>query len=255
MKAYLVFFSFVSIAAWAQRALAPPQVGLILDGHGEIHIVNGLAGNFLLRSAVASGIVSAAYSGSFGLLKSDSALTVINSEGRPVASIAATQGPALFAFSSSGSPALAYFEQSKTLYLWNGGAFRPGPVINQDILSIASLNSTEAVLIVQREGGLWELGIDIATGAIRSQTALPGISAPVMIPASGGVVYRDAEGVVVRREDGSEKHISVHLPASLAFNQMGDGWIEITDLATGRLFGVNIQPGHERSYLLPEVRP
>jgi len=45
------------------------------------------------------------------------------------------------------------------------------------------------------------------------------------------------------------------LPDTLAFSQMGHGWIQVTDLETGRLSAVNILPGHEQSYLLPEVRP
>jgi hypothetical protein len=31
--------------------------------------------------------------------------------------------------------------------------------------------------------------------------------------------------------------------------------VQITDLATGRLSALNVQPEHEAYYLLPEVRP
>jgi hypothetical protein len=256
MKVYLAFFSLLSTAAWAQHALAPPQVGFIQDGHGQVHIVDGLAGNFLVGAAVSSGIISAGFSGSFGLLKSDSALIVVDQRGRGVASVVAPAGPALFAFAADGSPALAYFQQSKTLLAWDGHTFQPqGPQGAQAPLAIATLSPKQAALIVQRDTGLWQLGVELASGAIVSQIALPGITAPVLLPASGGVVYRDAQGLVVRKPDGSEKHIPAHLPESLGLSQMGKGWIQITDLATGRLLAVNIQPGHEESYLLPEVRP
>jgi hypothetical protein len=256
MKAYLVFFSVLSPAAWAQHALAPPEVGFIQDGYGQIHIVNGLAGNFLVGAAVSSGIISSGYSGSFGLLKADSALIVVDRQGRGVASVAAPAGSALFAFSANGSPALAYFEQSKTLLVWDGHTFQPeGPQGNQVPLAISSLNSKRAAFIVQRDRGLWQLDVELATGAIVSQAALPGVTAPVLLPASGGLVFSDSKGVVVRHEDGSEKHIAAVLPANFVFSQMGNGWIQITDTATGRLLAVNIQPGHEQSYLLPEVRP
>ena len=256
MKAYLVFSAVLSTAAWAQHALTPPQVGFIQDSHGQIHIVNGVAGNFLVGAAVSSGIISAGYSGSFGLLKSDSALIVVDQRGRGVASVVAPAGPALFAFAANGSPALAYFEQSKTLLAWDGHTFQPqGPPGSQAPLAIAALSSKQAEFIVQRATGLWQLGVELATGAIVSQTALHGITAPVLMPAAGGFVYRDAQGLVVRKPDGSEKHIPAHLPESLALSQMGNGWIQITDLATGRLSAANAQPGHEGIYLLPEVRP
>jgi hypothetical protein len=251
MKKYCALLALLSSAGWAQRSLAPPQVGFMQDSQGGIRPVTGLAGNFLVGRAASTGIVSAAFSGSFGMLKSDSALTVIDQQGRTVMSVDAPAGPALFAFAIDGSPALAYFQQSKTLAVWDGHTFRAVPLdIDDTVLSI----SLPAALIVQRDSGLWELGVDLATGAIVWQTALPGVTAPVLMLASGGLVYRDAKGVVVRSVDGTEKHIAAHLPASLAFGQMGDGWVQVTDLASGRLSAFNIQPGHEAYYLLPEVR-
>jgi hypothetical protein len=256
MKGTLAFLTLVTTAAWAQRLLAPPQVGFIQDDHGQIHIVNGLAGNFLVGAAVSSGIISAAYSGSFGLLKSDSALIVVDQQGHGVASIVAPNGPALFGFAADGSPALAYFGLSKTLLVWDGHTFRPaGPMGVEAPLAIASVSTTQAAMVVQRDTGLWELGVELAGGAIVSQKALPGITAPVLMLAAGGMAYRDAKGVVVRSQDGSENFIAAHLPETLAFGQMGNGWIQVTDLATGRLSAVNVQNGHQAFYLLPEVRP
>jgi len=255
MKGILTFLTLVTTAAWAQRSLAPPQVGFIQDDHGQIHIVNGLAGNFVVGVAVSSGIISAAYSGSFGLLKSDSALIVVNQHGGGVASVVAPNGPALFGFAADGTPALAYFEQSKTLLVWDGHTFRPSsPIVDLAPLAIASVSATRAAMIVRREDGLWEYGVELATGATVSRTALPGVTLPVLMLA-GGVVYRDPKGVVVRSQDGSEKLIAAHLPENLAFSQMGNGWMQVTDLATGRLSAVNVQNGHQAYYMLPEVRP
>src|SRR5579863_2163733 len=215
MKGTLAFLTLVTTAAWAQRLLAPPQVGFIQDGHGQIHIVSGLAGNFLVGEAVSSGIISAAYSGSFGLLKSDSALIVVDQQGHGVASVVAPNGPALFGFAADRSPALAYFEHSKTLLVWDGHTFRPaGPMLTESPLAIASVSATRAAMIVQRDTGLWELGVELANGAIVSQKALQGITAPVLMLASGGLVYRDAKGMVVRSPNGSEKLIDANLPES-----------------------------------------
>lgn len=255
MKGMLAFLTLVTTAAWAQRSLAPPQVGFIQDAHGQIHIVNGLPGNFRVGVAVSSGIISAAYSGSFGLLKSDSALIVVDQQGRGVASVVAPSGPALFGFAADGSPALAYFEQSKTLLVWDGHTFRPAaPIVDQAPLAIASVSATRAAMIVQHEDGLWEYGLELATGATVSRMALPGVTLPVLMLA-GGVVYRGAKGIVVRSPDGSENLIAAQLPQSFAFGQMGNAWIQVTDLATGRLSTVNVQNGHQAYYLLPEVRP
>jgi hypothetical protein len=244
-----------SMAVWAQHALTPPEVGYLLDGHNHVYPVNGLAGNFVLGRAAGSGINSAAFSGVFRLLKTDSAVSVVNQQGSIVGRTEAPAGPALFAFSSDGSPAVVYFPQSKTLRVWDGREFRPGPEFDQDVLAIGSLSATLGEFVVRRNGELWALQVDLRSGAIVSQAALPGIAAPVLMLSGEEFVYRDSHGLVLRRTDGSEKHIAAHVPANIAFGQMGGAWVQITDLATGRLSALNAQPGHEGYYLLPEVRP
>ena len=256
-----VFLAFLLLAAslWAQNALAPPQVGFIQDGRGRVLPVHGVAGNFLLGRATSSKVVSAAFSGAFGILKTDSALLVTDSQGRAIAGVNAPEGPALFAFAPDGSPALAYFQSTHAFRVWDGHTFQsagadPASLAVQTVLSIYSLNSALAEVLVQREDGLWELGVQLETGVVVSQMSLPGVSAPALLVAGGGLVYRDAQGFIVRREDGSEKLIPAHLTAKIAFGQMGDGWVEVTDSGAGRLFAVNVQPGSERCFLLPEVR-
>src|SRR5277367_3684129 len=123
MKGFTALLLF-SMATWAQHSLAPPEVGFLIESSGHVYPVNGLAGNFVLGRAAGSGIISAAFSGAFRMLKTDSALSVVNQHGRIVARMDAPAGPALFAFSTGGSPAVAYFPQSKTLQVWDGREFR-----------------------------------------------------------------------------------------------------------------------------------
>ncbi len=249
----------MTAAGWAQSTLGPPRLGFIQD-HDEVRPVNGIAGNFLPGKESANGIVSAAFSGLFGFLKWDGVLGVIDKQGRQIAKVSAPAGPALFAFSEDGSPVFAYLEHNASLQVWDGHRFQPAELNAAalratSVVAVAAADSKLATFIVQREDGLWALSIRLATGAMVSQIALPGVAAPVLLLATGDMVYRDTHGVVVRHQDGSEKPIAVHLPKSVAFSQMGDNWVQITDLATGRLSAVSVQPGHERYYLLPEARP
>lgn len=249
----------ITVAGWAQSTLGPPRLGFIQD-HDAVRPLNGIAGNFLPGKAAATGIVSAAFSGSFGFLKWDAALAVIDKQGHQILKVSAPTGAALFAFSENGSPALAYFEHDASLQVWDGHRFQraelnAAALRAQPVLAIAAPDSKLATFIVQREDGLWELGIRLATGAVVSQTALSGVIAPMLPLATGDLVYRDAHGVVMRHRDGSEKHIAAHLPKNTAFSQMAEGWVQVTDLATGRLSAVNVEPGRERYYVLPEARP
>lgn len=241
--------------AWAQQAIAPPKVGFLVDSRANAYSVEGVAGNFVVGRPAGIGIISSAFSGAFRLLKTDSAVSVVNRMGRIVARTNAPSGPALFAFSSDGSPALAYFPQSKALDLWDGREFKHGPEFNQDVVAIRSISGTAGEFAVQRDGELWLLQLDLRSGSIVSQKALPGIAPPLWMLGDGTLIYVNSRGLVLRRADESEKQIRAHLPGTLAFSQMGSEWVQVTDLETGRLFALNVQPGHEGYYLLPEVRP
>jgi hypothetical protein len=228
------------------------------DATDSLRPVYGIAGNFLLGDAVALGVISAAHSGSSGWLKTSSTIAVFDKTGSIVASADAPDGPALFAFARTGEPALAYVMVANALLVWNAGAlnavsFDATALGASAVLSIASPDSDHAAMIVQRDDGLWDVRVQLATGEIDAQTALLGIAPPVLMLATGDLVFSDVNGIVLRETDGSERHISAHLPASFAFQQMGEGWIQVQDLAGGRQFAVRIAQNREQSYQLPEV--
>lgn len=244
----------MAASGWAQTALTPPQAGFMLDGGNSLRPVYGIAGNFLLGDPAATGVVSAAFSGCLGLLKTDSALIAIDRQGRQVASTDAPDGSALFAFSRDGTMAVAFLTGTQALVTWDGSVFQPLPLdLASAVLAVAMPDAGHAALIAKRDDGLWDVRISLATGAVVSQTALVGVTAPVMMLAGGELVYGDANGIVVRRSDGSEKHIDAQLPQSFSLQQMGEGWVQLRDLDTGRGFAIRITENREQFYALPEV--
>jgi len=245
MKALLITLSMTPVAMWAQ--LAPPQIGFIQDSGNALRPVYGLAGNFVLGDSVADNVESASFSGSFGMLKTTSTLAVIDRQGQFVASQDAPAGPALFAFSRNAAPALAYLSAANVLLQWSDGVFQQVPFASATVLSIAVVEAGQAALILQRDDGLWDVRILLSTGETISQTALLGVAAPALMLATGELLYADANGIVVRKPDGSEKHIAAQLPSTFAFQQMGDGWIQI------REYAVRLTDGKEQFYALPGV--
>ena len=258
MRATLATLSMAAGMAWAQTSLTSPQVGFMRDATDSLRPVYGIAGNFLLGDAVAIGVISAAYSGSFGWVKTSSTVAVIDRTGSILASTAAPDGPALFAFTRAGEPALAYLVASDTMLAWNAGAITAVPVDAtvlgaNAVLSIAAPDSDHAAMIIQRDDGLWDVRVQLAAGEVDARTALLGIAAPVLMLSSGEVVYSDSDGIVLRKTDGSERHIRAQLPANFAFQQMGEGWIQLQELEAGRQFAIRIAQNREQSYQLPEV--
>lgn len=256
MRALIATLSFVAGAAWAQT-LTPPQTGFMQGAANSFRPVYGIAGNFLPGDPVACGVVSAAYSGSYGLLKTSSAVIVTDRAGSIIATNSEPDGPALFAFKRTGEPALVLMPAANTLLAWDGAAFDPVPfdpttLSASAVLSIAEPHSGHAAMIVQREDGLWDIRVRLATGEIDAQTAIPGVVAPVLMLANGELVYSDGSGIVLRSPDGTERHISAQLPASFALQQMGEGWIQLRDLGSGQQFAVRIAQNREQYYQLPE---
>jgi hypothetical protein len=255
MKKITALF-LVSTGAWAQPAIAPPLLGFVEDATSLLRPAYGLAGNFILGAAISGKIVSAAYSGSVGLLKTDSSLAAFDSHGRLLASMHVAAGPALFAFSPGGTAALAYIASSTTLVEWRGNAFAPVSLnylnsIDAPVLAIAFPTAFEASLIVQRRETVWQLELPIGAGGTFSQNALAGVNAPLLVLPSAGLVYRDAGGIVIRRTDGSEVHIAASLPAIISMQQMNQDWVQLTGLGSAR-FAIRTTAGREGFYRLPE---
>jgi hypothetical protein len=247
--------SFATLAA--QPAIHPPQIGFAAIADGSLRPVYGVAGNFILGSPVAANVLSEAFSGSIGLLKSDSTLTAFNAQAHVLGSINTAPGRALFAFTSDGATALAYLPSSDALIEWSAGKFaavpfRPETSAADVILAIALPNALEASLIVQRSTGIWEVRLPFSRTRAASQQALTGVTGPVLALASGDLVYGDAQGIVLRKPDDSEVHIAAQLPASFSLQQMDSGWIQLVDAAGARRFAIRITPGREAFYQLPE---
>jgi hypothetical protein len=78
MRALLATLLMAAGMAWAQTSLTPPQIGFMRDATDSLRPVYGIAGNFLLGDPVAVGVVSAAYSGSCGWVKTRSTVAVID---------------------------------------------------------------------------------------------------------------------------------------------------------------------------------
>ena len=256
MKSIAALF-LVSAGAWAQPAIAPPSLGFVEDSSRALRPAYGLAGNFILGPPVAGEIVSEAFSGSVGLLKTDSSLAAFDSQGKLLASIGAAPGSALFAFSPNGVSALAYIASDNALVEWRGSAFAPLPFRYEEprvdaVLALAFPTPFEASLIVQRRGAIWELNVPLGAVGTASQNALAGVHAPLLALPSGDLVYSDANGIVVRRTDGSEVHIAAALPASFSLQQMNRDWVQLTDLNSSARFAIQTTPGRERFYRLPE---
>jgi hypothetical protein len=258
MKRLALILPLAAASVCAQPALAPPHIGFVQDAAGTLRPVEGVAGGFVLGRPAARGVVSAAFSNSLGLLTTRSSLAAMNREGRVLGVTDAPPGQALFAFSPDGAAGLVYFAGLKALVRWNGAKFARVPfdgalLAGNPVLSIALPDSWIAEMIVKRDDGLWSLSVLLETGRVEAQTALAGVTAPVLMLANGDLLYSRRGGVVLRRANGAEVSLPARLPERFAFQSMGQDWVQILDPANGVRSVIRVTPHQEALYLLPEV--
>jgi hypothetical protein len=255
----LTIFSLLAVSAFAQQ-LQPPQVGFALAADHSVHPVYGVAGNFVLGRSIAAHVFSSAFSGSLGILKTDTALAAFDSQGRVMATTPVEPGDAIFAFSTDRRRALVYIRASNTLFEFRDGTFvllpfRPALPRDETIIAVALPNAFEVSIFYERSNSIAEVRIPLDRVHPASQNAVTDIEGPVLVLASRVVVFSDAKGIVVWDPDGSEIHIPAQLPARFSFQQMSADWVLLNDLESPRRFAIRITRGCEGFYQLPEAAP
>jgi hypothetical protein len=202
-------------------------------------------------------VVAEAFSGSIGLLKTDSSLVAFDAQGKLLGSKDVAPGPAIFAFASGGATALAYLAANKELVEWRGDAFAPSSFPDQEsmagtVVAIAFPSPVEVTLFVERKDTIWELRFPLDAAGARSQKALLGVHAPLLALPTGDLIYAERGAIVVRRADASEVRIAAPLPESFSLQQMNQSWVQLIDFNSDARFAIQTAPGREGFYRLPE---
>ncbi len=193
----------------------------MLDANGAVRPVYGVAGSVTVGEPIATGILSIACSRKICLKTDIAALLALDEEA-----------------------AFVYFQESKQLARWHAGQldsidFVPGG----DVLSLR-VSSGVLEFAVRRDGGVWIMrGQDVID-------SLPDDAGPVML-LTNGVLFANAEALVLRRPDGTEVRFDIKGVEALFF--IGEGYVQArVGLST---YALRIEPGREQIFLLPEAPP
>lgn len=258
MKPFIPILLFCGDLVSGQPVIGPPPAGFIQDYHHLLHPLIGMAGCFLIEDSIGEGVVSFAFSGKSGLMKTESSVFVLDRQAQTTYALDTTPGPALFAFTANGTPAFAYSVQGGTLLIWRTDHFDVAPWeanrIGGTLLAIASRTAGILTAIVRREDGRWQLDIDPTTGQVISQTGVPGTQGPAFLTASGDLLYADAGGFVLQTSQGIERRIPANVPHAI-LEQMNSNWIHVIEPGSPKHFAIWLDPGREQMYQLPEARP
>jgi hypothetical protein len=238
-----VFLAFAA-ALGAQSRIEQPQLGLMLDRGGAARPIYGVAGSVTCGDAVATGATGVGCSARACLVKTDSAVVRVMRSANSF--IEAPGGPAVLAL--DGDTAFVYFSELKRLLRWSNGQLAAVDLPVPDVVAtaaIVSLRVRKSVLefaVTQDDGKTWIVRsdgsfVDFVTDG----------RGPVLL-LQHGVLFATADGLVLRRSDGSELRFDVAGVVSLF--EVGEGYVEA--LTASAAYGIKIDSGREQMFLLPE---
>lgn len=227
---------FISAAVGlAQGVLTQPQLGVMIDLHGDARPVFGVAASVTTASPVMPGVISSACSASGCVFKLERAVVAGGQ------AIAAPNGTALIGMDGNG--ALIYFPATGQLMRLENGALTPVEShIREEIVGLRSASGV-AQFAVRRGDATW-----IVNQFGDALDALPGCSGGPVLMFSGGEMYVSGSQVILRRSDKSQ--ISFAAPGATGFFALGANYAQV--LAPGLSYAIATAAGHERIFQLPE---
>jgi hypothetical protein len=226
-------FAFLIVIVSASAQIEHPGLGLMLDQNGAARPVLGVAGSVTLGDAIANDVQALACSKRLCLLKTDA--SVVSSSGE---SADAPPGPALIA------PPFIYFERTNQLGRWTDGELEPIDLaVDGQILSLREAADGTIEFAVARQNGVWLMDSD---GTVID--SLP--SGPVML-LQHGVIFADADAVILRRANGIEVRFDV--AGAESFFPLGEGYVGVR--AGDSAWAIRMEPGREQAFLLPRAAP
>ena len=224
----------MSVCAWAQ--IENLRIGVMLDINGRARPVSGAPAAAVAGAAWFDGaIISLACSAEGCVAKTEAALFT---SGGVV--VDAPPGAAIIALdSTSPGAAYVYFVESGKLARWTGSQlvpmdFTPGG----DVLSLRAV-AGGFEYAVAHEGEIWVGSKNL--GAANSVLLLDG----------GGAVLANGGQVRLLRPDGTEVDFAVTSGGGFVggFIRMSDQYVQV--ISDAGMWALDVEPGHERIFLLP----
>jgi hypothetical protein len=213
--------SFTAIAVAQPGGLTVPRIGMVRGEDGAVRAVLGVAAGFQLGGrAAAAGAISAAFSGTAGVVKTADELLIVDEQGNVGARHAAPPGPVLAAFRADGSIARLHFA-----------------AIDETVVALGETTS-----VVRRDGGYFWLDGD------GDGLRLDGAAEPMAMLAGDRLVHHVEGGLAVRRRDRPELRIALD-DEPRRIEPMGRGWIHV--IAGGRSLALKIDGDRAAVHELP----
>ncbi len=237
MRSLIVGTLLLTSAALAQ--IGAPRIGYVADSRGDLHPLAGLAGSFVLESAVLRGVEGGAYSGMAGVWSAADRLILTDSEGRESGSWPIQTGPILVAFNSRLEPALIWSAGSRELMRFPKRTQDPTPDWAGEPIALA-VRGPRLLALVEQEDALWLVESSLYDGSVVSARLLPAAAAPAWIGSDASVVYSTRGGIAAADANGNEQW-RIEVDGVIALSQAGTRSLAVR--AAHRLYLLSLDTG------------
>lgn len=269
MSKTILLFVICALCAPAESNFHAPLVAVARDDLKQLRMVYGLAGNFILKDAIAKDVLIWTFSGSGGLVQTRSALLLLDTNGRIARSIQVPEGPMLLASGIASVPAL-YFLSANTQF-WQVRAETDQQVtldpdaLAGNVVALRATSRSRAEVAVCRDSDLWLLTVKLSNGSVEREIAIGGATGAAacgppktaaVLLMNGSVIVAGAKDLIIQNAGGSERRVDLNQDGksdgALQIRQAGDGWIAVDSEKQSPLL-VRITGAGEDIYRLPNA--
>jgi hypothetical protein len=269
MRKTILLFMVCAVCSPAESNFHAPLVAVARDDLKQLRMVYGLAGNFILKDAIAKDVLIWTFSGSGGLVQTRSALLLLDTNGRITRSIKVPEGPMLLASGTASVPALyfssANFQLRQVRAETDQQVTLDPDALAGNVVALRAVSRSRAEVAVCRDSDLCLLTVKLSDGSVEREIAIGGATgAAACGPAktaavllmNGSVIVADAKDLIIQSAGGIERRVKLnrHGKSDGAFQirQAGDGWIAV-DSERQSSWLIRITGAGEGIYRLPNV--
>jgi hypothetical protein len=257
MKRAVIFLAMCTIPSIAGSNLSAPLVGIARDSQKQLRPVSGLAGNFVLRGAIDGKASNWAYSGSVGLVKTDTDLLMLDADGNVTRRQSAPQTDVIL------SPDSAFFPDTGELWHANRAVWIEPGAISGKVVALGMASRRGIEMAICRANHLWLLTLDVKTGAIMREAAPGGaIGEQACQPAredslpllNDRLLFVNAHQLITQTTAGDERHMDIPASHRAQIHRAGEDWVQVElDNLPPKM--IRITGEGETIYGLPVGRP
>ncbi|MEO8663091.1 MAG: hypothetical protein ABI693_31820, partial [Bryobacteraceae bacterium] len=216
MKPRSMLLLLAALAPAALGQIDAPRAGVMRDTGGEVRLISGVPGAFVLRPGNGLMATGGGYCGRLGLWQTADRTVLVDTDGLETDSRDAVTGPMALACAQGGASAVVWLAASGEMLGLPGWQEMAVPNWKGEPVALAFSGRKALHAVVRRGDGLWLVQSRNEDGMIVNERLLPGVQPPVALLADGTLIHFRDGSLVIEKARGESIQIPME-PVPVAF--------------------------------------